>query len=139
MMVMAFFIYGGENPVMKPFRTALIASAVMVLFIALVAGWQKWTLHREFDMPLASYTISQAQTAAAAQWLARFGYNAALLRREPISERAKRINYLTYNFCKSGSDNYRNPLELYRRCESKCAGIVYFYRGLAATLGMETR
>lgn len=121
------------------YRDGLRVTAILLGLVIGLVAWQKWTTHEAGLKPLESYPISAAQIHAASSWLIRSGYSVSALRNESVAERAKRINFLTYRFCKAGADTFSNPLELYNRCEAECAGHVYFYRGLAAAVGLNTR
>lgn len=88
----------------------------------------------------AQYTpILPRQRAAAENWFKEHGYNISVLRKLPVLELAKRLNFATYNFCTPGVSSFNDASELYTKCTTTCAGFAQFYRGLATVVGLQTR
>ena len=85
----------------KQYRVAAISLALLVVFVVGSAAWQKFSVHELSRAPLESYPLTNADVDAASSWLTRNGYSQATLRRQTISERTKRLAFITYRSCET--------------------------------------
>ncbi|MDF1610039.1 transglutaminase domain-containing protein [Hoeflea sp. YIM 152468] len=83
--------------------------------------------------------VSKKQQEAAKSWIEREGFPAHELMSRPAADRAKAALFATYRYCDAGPERYTDLDDLYSGCSTQCGGFSYFYRGLAAALGIETR
>jgi hypothetical protein len=86
-----------------------------------------------------STSVTKGQIDAAREWFDRNDIDVSALNKMSATDRSKMLTFLTYKFCRNSSETRSDLDTLYQDCATQCGGYSYFFRGLAAALGLRTR
>lgn len=82
---------------------------------------------------------SSAGLVGAQDMLRRLNIEPGNLKSLSVSEIAKRVTYITANFCKNVPPHVTDVDRLFYECRTACGGYVYVFRRLMDSLGIKTR